>query len=57
MKKVGGLYFWSLGCIGGSIYFKRPVGRKPIWIAYPAAIVVGGAIGAALAETALYLGL
>ena len=59
MKKVGGLYFWSLGPLGGSVYFKRPVGRRgnPPMIAYPFAIIVGGLIGFALAEGALYLGL
>lgn len=57
MRKVGGIYFWSVGRIGGSIYLKRGVGRQPTWIAYPFAIIVGGALGVALAEAALHFGL
>jgi hypothetical protein len=41
MRKVGGIYFWSVGRIGGSFYLKRRVGPRPLMTDLTLAALVG----------------
>lgn len=55
IRKNGGIWFWQVGSLGGSLYLKRKRERFPLAMAVTFCAATGMLIGIGAAELALML--
>lgn len=45
IRKIGGVWFWTFGALGGSVYLRTGEQRKEFFLDLTAATIVGVGIG------------